>query len=341
MMPSRTSRLTTDIDFEREGTQHGFLRLPFSVHRSAQGWLPIPIVCIRNGDGPRVLIMSGSHGDEYEGQIITSRLCRELAASDIRGRIVILPAANYPAARAGRRTSPLDPGGEGNLNRAFPGDPNGAPTAMIAHYIESVLLPMSDYVFDLHSGGSSLMYLPCAMVKQTGNEARAQRVAEIATAFGAPISFVTSGSFGDPRLIEAAAERSGVLCMSTELGGGGTVSPDALAIGDEGIRRVLRYIGALQPGYPVTAAPKTRWMEAPGRDYYVFSPAAGLFEASVDLGAVVEKGQPAGAVHFVETPWREPEPVSFGHRGTVICKRLPGRVERGDCVFHVATDCRG
>ena len=167
------------------------------------------------------------------------------------------------------------------------------------------------------------------MVKQTENETRARRVAEILTAFGAPISFVTTGSFGDPRLIEAAAERWGVLCMSTELGGGGTVSPDALAIGEEGIRRVLRYIGALQPEYPITEAPKTRWMEAPGRDCYVYSAAGGLFEPCVELGAVVEKGQFAGAVHFVETPWREAAAVSFGHGGTVICKRLPGRVERG------------
>jgi predicted deacylase len=54
---------------------------------------------------------------------------------------------------AGMRTSPLD---EGNLNRSFPGDPYGGPTAQIADYIESVLLPQCDFVFDFHSGGSSL-----------------------------------------------------------------------------------------------------------------------------------------------------------------------------------------
>ena len=64
MTPLRKSGLKAHVDFEREGKQHGFLRLPYSVHRSAYGWLPIPIVCIRNGDGPRVLLMSGSHGDE-------------------------------------------------------------------------------------------------------------------------------------------------------------------------------------------------------------------------------------------------------------------------------------
>jgi predicted deacylase len=59
------------------------------------------------------------------------------------------------------RTSPLD---EGNLNRSFPGDPYGGPTAQIADYIESVLLPQCDFVFDFHSGGSSLTYVPSALI---------------------------------------------------------------------------------------------------------------------------------------------------------------------------------
>jgi len=30
--------------------------------------------------------------------------------------------------------------------------------------------------------------------------------------------------------------------------------------------------------------------------------------------------------------------AAFGRAGTVICKRVPGRVERGDCLFHLADD---
>lgn len=339
-MPStRETRIGTEVDFERAGKQTGFLRLPYSVHRSAYGWLPVPIVCIKNGRGPRVLLMSGTHGDEFEGQVIVSKLCRELKPSDVRGRIIILPAANLPAVRVGRRTSPLDPGGEGNLNRAFPGDPSGSPTPMIAHYIESVLLPMSDYVFDLHSGGSSLMYLPCAMVPRPKDPGIAKRAAEILRVFGAPISYYSTGSFGDPRLLEAAAARCGVVCMSSELGGGGTVSVAAVAIGDRGIRRVLRHVGALRASYPVATAPKTRFMEMRNKDYFVYASDDGVFEPFVDLGAVVKKGRPAGAIHFAETPWREPTVVKFRHAGMVICKRMQGRAERGDCLFHVATDC--
>ena len=105
--------------------------------------------------------MAGNHGDEYEGQVALGKLIRSLEPAEVSGRIIILPSANFPAAMAGMRTSPLD---EGNLNRSFPGDPYGGPTAQIADYIESVLLPQCDFVFDFHSGGSSLTYVPSALI---------------------------------------------------------------------------------------------------------------------------------------------------------------------------------
>src|SRR5271154_5514443 len=154
-MARSQSRLTAEIDFDRDGKQHGFIRLPYSVHRSAYGWIPIPVVCIKNGEGPRILLMAGNHGDEYEGQVALGKLIRSLDPAEVRGRIIILPSANFPAAMAGMRTSPLD---EGNLNRSFPGDPDGGPTAQIAWYIEKELLPRVEFVLDLHSGGSSLTY---------------------------------------------------------------------------------------------------------------------------------------------------------------------------------------
>ena len=121
----QSSRITTDVDFNADGKQIGYLRLPHSVHRSAYGFLAIPIAVIKNGKGPTVLTMSGNHGDEYEGQIANWKLIRGLNPKDVRGRVIVLPMANFPAAQAGMRTSPID---QGNLNRSFPGDPNGTPT---------------------------------------------------------------------------------------------------------------------------------------------------------------------------------------------------------------------
>ena len=66
-MPASKSRIVADVDFDKNGRQHGFLRLFHSVHSSAYGFIPIPIVVLKNGAGPTALLVSGTHGDEYRG----------------------------------------------------------------------------------------------------------------------------------------------------------------------------------------------------------------------------------------------------------------------------------
>ena len=146
------------------------------MHRSAYGWLPIPVVTLRNGDGPTLLIMGGTHGDEYEGQISIANLARELTPDRIRGRLILMPTTNAPAAEAGLRTSPID---NGNLNRLFPGDPRGTITEMIAHYIEETVMPLADYAIDLHSGGSSLFYPPTMLREQGQTAAEAETLRKL------------------------------------------------------------------------------------------------------------------------------------------------------------------
>jgi uncharacterized protein len=332
-MARSQSRLTSEIDFDSDGKHHGFIRLPHSVHRSAYGWIPIPVVSLKNGEGPRVLLMAGNHGDEYEGQVALGKLIRSLEPGDIRGRLIILPSANFPAAMAGMRTSPLD---DGNLNRSFPGDAYGGPTDQIAYYIEHELLPQCDFVFDFHSGGSSLTYVPSALMRRPQTPELLAQGIDLMRTFGAPIGYLADGGWGEHTLTAAAA-RAGVRHMSTELAGGGQVTPAALRILEGGLRRVLHKIGML-PDEPPPAGAETRIMQVRGADYYVYAPDPGLFEPLVELGAEVKDGTLAALIHPHDTPWRQPAAASFARTGTVICKRVPGRVERGDCLYHLATD---
>ena len=327
------SRISCEIDLDRDGRQTGFLRLPHSVHRSAYGWLPIPIGCIRNGEGPRVLMMAGNHGDEYEGQIVLGELLRTLDVVDVRGRMIFLPSANFPATMAGTRTSPID---DGNLNRLFPGDPEGSVTSQIAWYIENRLLTACDYVFDLHSGGSSLLYVPSGLCRRRKDLARMAQSIAMLEAFGAPVSYVTEGKRED-RTLTGAAARQGLVHMGTELAGGGTLTIEALRCARDGLKRVLKLIGALADHVETPPAAPTRLMQVSGADHYVYAPEPGLFEPLVELGTEVIAGQPAGLIHCADTPWREPARAVFARAGLVICKRVPSRTERGDCLFHLAT----
>jgi predicted deacylase len=181
------SKIWTDIDFDRDGRQVGWLDLPHSVTRSAYGVIAIPAAVIRNGDGPTALLMAGNHGDEYEGQVALAKLIRAMTPERVRGRVIVLPAINLPAVMAGARVSPID---DVNLNRAFPGDPAGTATRQIAHYVDSVLFPRADIVVDLHSGGSSLDYLPFASMHESPDASVNRRGLAALKAFGAPLSLV-------------------------------------------------------------------------------------------------------------------------------------------------------
>lgn len=334
MQASRT-RIVPEVDFDKNGRQHGFLRLFHSVHSSAYGFIPIPIVVLKNGDGPTALFISGNHGDEYEGQVALCNLTKSLDPARIRGRVIILPAANFPAAIAGRRTSPID---EGNLNRLFPGDPDGTVTQQIAYYIENELIPLADLTCDLHSGGSSLMYVPAVLCGGYSRDADMSRQIAALKAFASPLAYVVEANQGGDRTLSGGSIRHDVLAIGTELGGSGHVTRAALQIAERGVNNLLVHMGILPESDRIAFAGPTRILEVGGAEYYVYTPENGLYEPLVDLGDMVKAGQPAARIHFPETPWAEPVTATFARDGFVLCKRIPGRTMRGDCLFHLGTD---
>lgn len=333
-MPSR-SRIVAELDFDKNGRQHGFLRLFHSVHSSAYGFIPVPIAVLKNGKGPTLLLVSGNHGDEYEGQVALCNLVKSLDPARIQGRVIILPAANFPAAVAGRRTSPID---EGNLNRLFPGDADGTVTQQIAYYVEHELVPMADMICDLHSGGSSLMYVPAALFGGWHRDGSTARAVEALKVFGAPIAYVAEENQGGNRTLAGGAARHGVICLGTEAGGSGHVTRGALRMVERGVNNIMVHLGILPDSARVVPDGPTRLLEVGGPDYFVYAPENGLFEPLVELGEMVRSGQPAARVHFPETPWAEPVTAHFARDGFVLCKRIPGRTMRGDCLFHLGTD---
>jgi predicted deacylase len=329
------SPIETSIDFERNGKQLGYLRLPHSVHRSAYGWIPIPAACIANGEGPRVLLVAGNHGDEYEGQLVLSRLIQEIDPGELHGRLIILPMANLLAAEAGLRTSPLD---DGNLNRSFPGDPNGTPTQITAHYIEEVLLPRVDLLVDLHSGGSSLEYLPSTLPSWDPNCRMPQKdLYDLCREMQLPYMLLFPED-REARYSSAAGLRKGVASIGTEVGGGGRVTRGHAKLLGAGLLHMLRRLGVYSGPVPNKAEPRHVRSMAVRSDHYCYAGESGLLENLVDLGDRVTAGQDVALLHHPETPGREPSLVKAEAEGMVICQRGWARVRRGDCICHLAAE---
>ena len=335
-MSESLSSIEPTIDFSAPGEHNGFLKLPHSVHRSAMGYIPIPVVSFKNGTGPVILLTAGVHGDEYEGQVTLTKLVKEITPDRVNGQIIIVPMTNFPAAKAGLRTSPID---DLNLNREFPGDPFGPPTRQIAHYVETVLMAMADYSFDIHSGGSSLHTITTVLFQGgKSDENQRAKLTELVAAIGAPYALeLPSGGVKGNRASMSAAERQGAIGISGEFGGSGTVTPESLESCEVGVRRYLSHLGVWTPETPPPAVEPgyTEFLDGTAKNLNVYAERVGLFEPIAQLGDRVEIGQTAGFLHHPDTPWQAAEEIKFEAAGVVMSKRIPGLAERGDGLFQL------
>ena len=315
----------------------GDLVLRFSDNEQPLGYYPIPISVLANGKGPTALLIGGVHGDEFEGPTALMRLVHKIKIEELHGRVIILPTLNKPAIDASSRISPVD---SVNMNRAFPGDPNTGPTPMLAHYIEQVLMPQSDLVIDIHTGGKASIFKSCTLASQTADSALFKSNLDLAGAFGLPLIWLL-GEFNDDRSVNAAALRNKIPMIATELGGGGGNDPLQIDIAEKGILNCLSSIGILntdsQDNNKTTACvPRQVEIRSPSQNLY--APAGGLFDRQFKAGDEVEKNQPAGFVYPLDQPWSAPLALNFPEAGLVLAHGNRGNVIRGDMLAMVASD---
>lgn len=329
---SQKSLISTDIDYDREGFQTGTLRIPYSHDRSAYGHIPTPVAVLKRGEGPTVLLTGGNHGDEYEGPVALMKLLQRMPAMHIEGRLIVIPALNFPALLNGSRTSPID---RGNLNRMFPGDRNGSLTAMIAHYVDTELFPRADIVFDLHAGGASFDHMPTLLAALPGNAGRHAEYIRLVDAFAAPHTMVMD-LLGEDRTYGAAAERHGTLFLCGEFGGGAACNVDGVKIVEDGLRRFLQAAGLTRDDPRAEVAPPTTLLRVDGARHYLFAPRHGVFEPCFRRGDTVAAGQLAGRLFDPHAPWEAPRELHFAGDGMVVCARTFARVEPGDCIALLA-----
>jgi len=325
----RDNPISPTVDYDQDGVQHGFLNLPHSRDQSAWGSLMIPVTVVKNGEGPTAVLSGANHGDEYEGPVALLDLARTLRPAEVTGRVIIVPMMNYPAFRAAKRTSPVD---GGNMNRAFPGNPAGTITQKIADYFQRTLIPMADVVVDIHSGGKTLEFVPFACAHVLEDKQQEARCVAAMEAFNAPYSLMLL-EIDAVGMYDSAAEDQGKTFISTELGGGGTVSAETAAIAKKGVGNVLKQSGILN-GEPELAA--SQMLDMPGAECFVISEHAGLFESCVALGAAVRAGERVARVHDVERTGTAPVDYHVKIDGILAGRHFPGLIGVGDFVSMVA-----
>jgi uncharacterized protein len=237
-------------------------------------------------DGPRVCLLAGVHGCEYSSIAAVGQFMRELDVSTVAGSVVALPIVS-PTSFAARCPFVVPEDGR-NLNRSFPGDPNGSFTQVLAHHVFSEFVTGSDVLIDLHGGDMVEALEPFALYD---NSAVRETAEQLARAFG--LRYVvcdTTDALGGTT--SAAAAAAGIPGFIAEAGGRGLLDPVEVERHVRGLRGALRAASVLD-GAP---EPPLAGQQLVERFLWLRTSTPGWWQSAVDVGETVAAGDRVGSV---------------------------------------------
>lgn len=325
------------IDWASPGARHYRLAFPLD---GKWGYSLVPISVINGERGPGendVLVVGGTHGNEWEGQVAARRLADELDPRELDGRVIIIPQLSPSACAVNSRWSPLD---GVNMNRAFPGDPDGTISHRIAHFVSTTVFPQVRVVIDVHSGGRETRFPFVASYHPVNDPVQRAEMATVAKLFDTPFVMIYSSDMASGLLTEEA-EKLGKITIGTELGFGESVDIDGVRHAMSGIRNVLRHYGMCGGAIEridVGRDDAPRIIEAAELSGYIPSPRDGLWEPRVAPGTDVSAGDLVGFVHDVAVHATAPIALRAPIDGTVLMMRYAALTETGDTLFSIGRE---
>ena len=242
-------------------------------------WPYIAIAGLRAG--PTVLVTAGIHAAEYTGIEAAIRLGRAISPDAVRGTILIIPLLNRPGFY--ERSIYVNPEDGDNLNRLFPGKPDGTWGERFAHRLLTEIITKCEYSIDLHAGDLIEDLVPFVIYRETGTPSLDERIREMADAYGARWAVKGMPTGERPGTLMAVAALNGVAAMLAESGGRGLLLEEDVARHVTGVTNILRTIGVLS-GRPERVAPPTvvksfEWLR---------SPVEGIFHSHVRVDQIVK-----------------------------------------------------
>jgi len=271
------------IEAEAGTTASGYLEVPRGVDQATR----IPVSVIHGArPGPTLALVAGTHGYEYPPITALQRLRGSLDPARLSGTILMVHVANPPSF-LGRTiyTSPVD--GK-NLNRVYPGKPDGTISERIAHTITTQVIERADYLVDMHGGDGNEILRPYIYMPVTGNGELDAKVRGMALAFGLDHIVIDPAQLADPAasvFTDQTGLSRGIPAITSETGQMGSNDDYWVDLARDGVMNLIRHLKMIDekeiPNQGVV------WL----KDYEVIrAQATGVFQASVRDGYAVAEG---------------------------------------------------
>lgn len=294
-------------------------RMPFLLGSSFVGSFLDTLVVVTRGTrpGPTLCITAGIHGDEINGVEIAHRIYAGLTPGQVAGTLLVIPAANVHGFRTGSRYL----ADRRDLNRYFPGSPDGSHADLIAYALFTPMREHCDVLLDLHTGSNFRTNMP-----QIRTDLANPRALDVARSFGVGVVLDGKGPEGNLR---RAALDAGIPAVLFEAGEPLRFDESDIRVGVQGVRNVMAHLGML-PATPNNVLParvirKTSWVRVRG--------AGGIFLSDRKPGESIRAGDILGTVTdpITETV----EVIKAPRDGLLVGMAVPQVVLTGYALFHL------
>lgn len=258
---------------------HGFIE----VGETASTIVKIPVGVINGSEsGPKLAITAGIHCTEYEGIEAVCRIYRNIDPTKLKGSLFICFVINTPGFQYGTHyVNPLD---NKNMNRFYPGDPNGTITDQMCYVVFNEIIRQGEYHIDAH-GGEPVEDMDQFIIYASGVNTKEveEKAAEMARYYLPKYIHVNSGRVGNS---SSEVGRIGIPSITPEAGAMAAYRDVDIEYHYKGIQNVMKWLGMIE-GPP----------EEPKKDIPVFTTSTyakvtkgGIFYPLAKLGDHVQKG---------------------------------------------------
>tara|TARA_R110001632_G_scaffold116951_2_gene228763 strand:- start:9015 stop:9965 length:951 start_codon:yes stop_codon:yes gene_type:complete len=280
----------------------------------------VPVIIERSKNpGPVVLLLAGIHGDETNGVGIIREIIDLKINKPLNGTIICIPVFNIFGYLIHTREFP-----DGrDLNRMFPGSPNGSLASQFAYQFTKEIAPFVDYVIDFHTGGGKRDNI--AQIRCNKDDVKALELAKI---FNPPMIVFSSNIV---KSLRDTLHKMGKTILLFEGGKSNDLNPEILNEGVNGTKNILIHLGLIQGEISVRKEPiyvnKAKWLRA---SY------SGMFKIMAKNGSFVKKKEVLGVI---QDPFGDFKKIIYApHNGHVFCINKTPIVNKGDALFHLSIE---
>ncbi|MBN2223773.1 MAG: succinylglutamate desuccinylase/aspartoacylase family protein [Deltaproteobacteria bacterium] len=233
--------------------------------------------------GPTLLLNAAVHGNEVVGVEVVRKIVDEIDPNRLSGNLVVVPIVNPMAFTSGLRWDPYD---NIDMNRIFPGDPEGTMTERVAHSFFTTFAQRADYILDLHSAEFPDELIPHIRIRV---DRPTRPYLDLVASTG--INAVWKGP-SVKGMLQTQAFQDKIPCVTIEIGAAGVITKADVLIGTTAVKNVMAVLGMIDE----KASISDRQILLQSNEAWVRSPFGGIFKPAISLGQLVKKGDVIGDI---------------------------------------------